>query len=188
MAGNLPFFSFLFFFLYIFLKSFLPFFCNLSPQNLCFRVLDSPPCWVLHCLWGYNPVLVMRLLRFKAAFGACGFSLRVLGANLCAKVEFGDLSGVYGSLGPNSHRCRRKSAAFASSSRSFPLPRPRIYCSNARPVRRPSALQAAMPGEDAGFAVYARATSIYLQDSLPSGVSLHRPAARLGSELRNGCS
>ena len=94
-------------------------------------------------------------VRFKAAFSG-GFRLRIRGANLRAKVEPKDPSRVYGWPGPNSRRCRRKSATFASSSRPFPLPRPRIYCSNARPVRQscnsrcPSDEQ---PGRDAGFAV-----------------------------------
>jgi hypothetical protein len=54
-----------FFFLPSSLDIFFRFLVNLSPPNLSFRLLDSPPCRVPHCLCGLslvgdNPVLVMR--------------------------------------------------------------------------------------------------------------------------------
>jgi len=87
------------------------------------------------------------------------------GSNLCAKGESGDLSGVYGSPGPNSHRCRRKSAAFAFAFArllpflSAPAPENLLLERASRPPSvSPVQAQAAMPsdeqpGKDAGFAV-----------------------------------
>jgi len=99
-----------------------------------------------------------------AAFGACGFSGEFWGSNLCAKGESGDLSAVYGSPGPNSHRCRRKSAAFARLPfLSAPAPENLLLERASPPPSVTLQLQASrdalssdeqpQPGKDAGFAV-----------------------------------
>jgi hypothetical protein len=152
----------------IFLRYFLPFFLVTFRRKICASEYSERvfrfAALLRAALLGGNPVLMMRLLRFKAAFGACGFSLRILGANLCAKGESGDLSGVYGSPGPNSHRCRRKSAAFATLLPFLSAPAPEnLLLERASPpsvtlqlqatTPSPSSDEQPQPGKDAGFAV-----------------------------------